>query len=168
MAATLQVVGKSGTVKKIASKNFNRTMGGDGAWFSEKASTVNVKDYLDFTDVDLLLIQAGQYVELEFVADSGGSDGQGTSVPVGLAEVKVTAVKGTCKGLRAENATLATTKTEAYASGSAFNLAVDDLLLSADMAVCDRQGIFTLKFTAFGTSGPYVAIPAVRLYTEPR
>jgi hypothetical protein len=167
-AATLQVVGIGGTVKKIAAKDLNRTMGADAAWFSSNASVVAVNDFLSFANEDYVLIQAGQYVDLKFAADTGGSNGQGTSVPSGLDKVTVQSVSGTCKGLRAADATQSTLKTDAYSSGSAFTLNVNDSLNTSDMAVCNTSGNFTLRFVAVAKSVPYQALAAVRMYTLDR
>jgi hypothetical protein len=166
MAITLQVVGKTGTVKKIAATYLKRTMASDAGWFESHAATVALNDFLTIADQDYLILEAGKYVELKFGADSGLADGQGTTSPFGLSETKVTAVTGTGKGLRAADATQATKKTEAYSSASAFTIAVNDILASGDMAVCNKTGTFTLRFTAFDKGGPYAAIPAVKIYTS--
>jgi len=166
MAIKICVTGITGTCKKIAAQDVIRTMGADGAWFSSKAVTVSVNDYLTIADEDYLIVEAGESVDLKFEADSSGSDGQGTSIPNGLSEVNVQSVNGTCKGLRASNSTQATTKADAYKDVSAFTLKVNDTLAPSDMAVCDKTGTFTLRFIAYKGAGAYTAIPAVRMYND--
>src|SRR5690606_15891587 len=135
-------------------------------WFDSAASTVAVNDFLNQTDEDFIVIKAGDTVDLSFVPDPGGVNGQGTSIPAGLESAKVTAVNGSCKLLRAEDATQATTKVDAYASGSAVTLAVNDELRRGDMAICDKGSstTFTIRYKAFADYGPYQAIPAVIMY----
>ena len=166
MAATLQVIDKSGTLKKIAAANLVRTMGADAAWFSGDSSTVAINDYLTLSNFDFLVIKSGEYVTVKFVADSGGSDGQGTSIPAGLSEVKVAAKSGTLKGLRAESASMRTTKTDAYSEGSA--LSVNDLLYRGDIVVCGKSDNFTLKITVPQMGSVYYLLPVGRMFTEPR
>jgi hypothetical protein len=170
VAASLQVVAKSGTVKKIKASDIARTMSSDACWFSGHASTVSVNDYISLTSEEYVIIESGEAVDLKFIPDNAGSNGQGLSIPTGLQEIKVIAVNGTCKGLRAEKAVLTTTKTDAYSSADNFNLSANDILERSDMAVCDKgvNSYITLRFTAFPTYGPYASIAAARLYTDDR
>jgi len=168
MAMQLQVVAKSATTKKIAANKVNRTMGSDACWFSSDASAVSVNDYLSFANADYVVLQAGETVDLKFIPDTGGSNGQGTTIPSGLDGVDVIAVNGTCKGLRAINANLATTKANAYSAPEGFTLSVGATLRRGDMAVCDAGSgsYITLRFKAFAAYASFSVIPACKMYAD--
>jgi hypothetical protein len=167
--ASLQVVAKSGTVKKIKASDIARTMSADGCWFSADASNVDVDDYISLTDEEYVIIESGETVDLKFSPDTGGSDGQGTSIPSGFEEVSVVAVDNTCNGLRAGKAFI-TTKTEAYSDGDPSELKAKDILERGDLAVCEKAAAtyFTLRFKAFASFAPYLAIPVGTSYTADR
>jgi len=170
MAASLQVVAKSGTVKKIKASDIIRTMGSDGCWFSDKASEVNVNDYISLESEEYIAIESGETVDLKFSPDTSEAAGQGTTIPTGLEKIMVKAVNGTCKRLKAEDAKITTLKKDAYASESATDLVVDQILQRGDMAVCNNLGTcyFTLRFQALAGFGPYYIIPVGSTYTDPR
>lgn len=168
MAMSLQAVAKTGTVKKITASNLYRTMSADAAYYSSSATTVAVNDYIAFGTDWYLILQAGCYVDLKFMPDTGSPSGQGTSIPGGFDETEVIDLLGTCYGLRAEKATLDTTKVDAYSHADKFSLSIGDKLRMGDMAVCNNTGssYITLRFTAPADGSPYVAIPAIPMYSD--
>jgi len=168
MAMTLQVVAKSATTKKIKAEKVNRTMGSDGCWFSADATSLNVNDYLSFIDTDYVVIQSGQTVDVKFVPDLAGGNGQGTTIPSGFDNAEVIAVSGTCKGLRAIDATLATTKANAYSASGSFTLTQGTILGRGDLAVCDAgaSSYITLRFKSFASYAAFSVLPACKMYAD--
>jgi hypothetical protein len=134
-------------VKEISGAKFYRTMDPSGAWYSADSSTVSVNDVLSNQNRDVLIAERGGSVTVKFTPDSGGSNGQGYSVPGNFQQVKVTAVTGTVYILRAEYVTLNTKKTDAYGNANKVAVKVDDILYLGDMIVCAKDNSdFTAQF----------------------
>jgi len=169
MAAQLKLTAKSGTVKKIASSNVKRTMDANSMWYSSSATEMSVNDTLAVSETspDILVMTRSGDATLEFTADTLGSNGQGTSTPGGLKKVEITALSGSVYILRAGDAAMNKTKIAAYSDSAKETAAINGVLYPGDMIVCSSSGGFTLKYTPFDNTGPYIPVMGGYAYAMP-
>lgn len=161
MAYVLQVKTFTASVtKKITSANTEVTMGASAMYYSSSASTLTTDETFTATDLMWLVIRRGAYVEMKFGADPAVANGQGIRIPQGLSEVKITTVSGTVKRLSTLDQNQADTKTAAYSDGSSTSVVANEDVEAGDLVVCDQNGYFYVKFTAYDNpEQPYIAVP---------
>jgi|SaaInl4_200m_RNA_FD_contig_21_1376737_length_923_multi_12_in_0_out_0_2 hypothetical protein len=163
MAIQLKLTAKSGTVKKLGASSVYRPMSPSAVWYDSLASSMSLNDTLSISGRDVIVWEGGDYIEIEFTADSSGSDGQGINVTSSEQDWSVVSLSGTVKRMSALDIKMSMKKTDIYSDAGAVTAAVSDELELMDSIVCNKSGVFTLKLQAKDQSivGPLVLLNVV-------
>jgi hypothetical protein len=157
---TIQVTGKSGTVKKINASKVFGDMGSDAVWYSIDAAVISsVPTTLSNANKEWIVWERGQYVQIKFTGDSGADDGQGFVAAQGAAWT-VDAVSGTVYVVRRKYLSMADTLVDAFSNSNRQAAAASDVLYPGDVIVCTAKGsYFQVKLNVpSDTPAQYVAM----------
>jgi hypothetical protein len=167
ISPTIQLLGKSGTVKRISAKDIMGDMAADAVWYSAAASTISAVPYtLVNSSKEWLAWEHGNDITMKFTPDPSGSDGQGFGSQSPVATWTVTAVTGTVYIVRRKYISQADSHADAFKSPNRQTAKVGDSLYPGDALLCAKSGSsfeFKISVPENLAGGQYVMLGAVQL-----
>jgi len=147
---TIKLASKNGEVRSIKGLSVFRSMGADAIFHNSGSTIINSTPYtLSNNDKEWLVWQINKAVELEIVADSSGSDGQGLNIRFSNANCEVTDVQGNVYIVRGKDIDMADNKADIYTNANRIAANKGDSLYLNDAIVAEAAAStgFTIEVT---------------------